>query len=130
MQKLLEPEAIELDAETQAAVDEVCGALADPWGAPAGLAARFGFGLLQALRYGSPDCRQRIIDAVEAGVRSDPAIWMQEGGICIPRQTIGQYRGRIQHIRDDTGEMREVLQWPTGTYASGDPSYERRDDAA
>ena len=31
MQKLLEPDAIELDPETRAAVDEVCAAVSDPW---------------------------------------------------------------------------------------------------
>ena len=65
MQKLLEPEAIELDPETRAAVDEVCDALADPWGAPTGLGQRFRFALYQAAKYGSPACRERIFAAVE-----------------------------------------------------------------
>ena len=45
MQKLLEPEAIELEPEAQAAVDEVCEAVSDPWGAPTGLGERFKFAL-------------------------------------------------------------------------------------
>lgn len=130
MQKLLEPEAIELDPKTRAAVDEVCAALADPWGAPAGLGQRFKFALYQAAKYGDPECRQRLFAAVETAVRNDPEIWMGEGGICIPRTTIGQYDGRIVYEPDpDTGEMRQVLQWPTGYFAGGSPDYARRDAA-
>jgi hypothetical protein len=36
MKRLVEQDADELDPETQAMCNEVCGALADPWGAPAG----------------------------------------------------------------------------------------------
>ncbi len=130
MQKLLEPEAIELDPETRAAVDEVCEAVSDPWGAPTGLGQRFKFALYQAAKYGHPECRQRLFAAVETAVREDPALWMQQGGICIPRTTIGQYDGRIVYETDaETGEMREVLQWPTGYFAGGSPDYARRDAA-
>jgi hypothetical protein len=130
MQKLLEPEAIELDPETRTAVDEVCEALSDPWGAPTGLGQRFKFALYQAAKYGSPECRQRLFAAVETAVREDPALWIQQGGICIPRTTIGQYDGRIVYETDaETGEMREVLQWPTGYFAGGNPDYARRDAA-
>ena len=129
MQKLLEPEAIELDPETRAAVDEVCDALADPWGAPAGLGLRFKFALYQAAKYGSPDCRRAIFEAVETAVRTAPDLWMAEGGICIPRETIGHYQGRIVYEHGEDGQMRQVLQWPTGTYASGQPSFERQDAA-
>ncbi len=130
MQKLLEPEAIELDPETRAAVDEVCEAVSDPWGAPTGLGQRFKFALYQAAKYGHPECRQRLFAAVETAVREDPALWIQQGGICIPRTTIGQYDGRIVYEPDtETGELREVLQWPTGYFAGGSPDYARRDAA-
>jgi len=129
MQKLLEPEVIELDPETRAAVDEVCAAVSDPWGAPAGLGLRFKFALYQAAKYGSPDCRRAIFEAVETAVRTAPDLWMAEGGICIPRETIGHYQGRIVYEHGEDGQMRQVLQWPTGTYASGQPSFERQDAA-
>lgn len=130
MQSLISAPADELDPETQAAVDEVCAALADPWGASSGLGERFKFALYQAAKYGSPECRQRIFAAVETAVRNDPALWIQQGGVCIPRTTIGQYDGRIVYEPDtETGEMREVLQWPTGYFAGGNPDYARRDAA-
>jgi hypothetical protein len=119
-----------LNPETQQMVDEVCGALADPWGVPTGLGARFRYALLQAFRYGDPDCRQRIFAAVDASVREDPELWMQQGGVCIPRTTIGQYDGRIVYEADaETGEMRQVLQWPTGYFAGGGPDYAKREAA-
>ena len=109
MQRLLEPEAIELDPETRAAVDEVCAAVSDPWGAPTGLGQRFRFALYQAAKYGSPECRQRIFAAVETAVRTDPDLWIAEGGICIPRDTVGQYQGRIVYEHGEDGQMRQVL---------------------
>ena len=127
MQKLLEPDAIELDPEARAAVDEVCAAVSDPWGAPTGLGQRFRFALYQAAKYGSPECRQRIFAAVETAVRNDPALWIQQGGICIPRTTIGQYDGKLEYERDEAGVMRQIVRWPTGYYASGQPCYERKD---
>ena len=130
MQSLISAPADEIDAETQAAVDEVCEALADPWGAPTGLGQRFRFALYQAAKYGSPECRERIFAAVETAVREDPALWIQQGGVCIPRTTIGKYDGRIVYESDsETGELREVLQWPTGYFAGGNPDYARRDAA-
>ena len=129
MQSLISAPADEIDAETQAAVDEVCEALADPWGAPTGLGQRFRFALYQAAKYGSPACRERLFAAVETAVREDPDLWIAEGGICIPRDTIGQYQGRIVYEHGEDGQMRQVLQWPTGTYASGQPAYERQDAA-
>ena len=127
MQKLLEPDAIELDPETRAAVEEVCAAVSDPWGAPTGLGERFKFALYQAAKYGSPECRERIFAAVETAVREDPALWIQQGGVCIPRTTIGQYDGRLEYERDEAGVMRQIVRWPTGYYASGQPCYERKD---
>ena len=101
MQKLLSPLDTDLiDPEVQAAVDEVCEALADPWGVPTGLGERFKFALYQAAKYGHPECRQRLFAAVETAVRQDPELWIQQGGICIPRTTIGQYDGRIVYEAD------------------------------
>ena len=127
MQKLLEPDAIELDPETREAVEEVCAAVSDPWGAPTGLGERFKFALYQAAKYGSPECRERLFAAVETAVREDPALWIQQGGVCIPRTTIGQYDGRLEYERDEAGVMRQIVRWPTGYYASGQPCYERKD---
>ena len=130
MKRLLELDTDLLEPEAQAAVDEVCAAVSDPWGAPTGLGQRFRFALYQAAKYGSPECRERIFAAVETAVREDPELWMQQGGICIPRTTIGQYDGRIVYEPDtETGELREVLQWPTGYFAGGNPDYARRDAA-
>ena len=130
MKRLGELDTDLIGPEVQAAVDEVCETVSDPWGAPAGLGERFKFALYQAAKYGSPACREQIFDAVETAVREDPALWMQQGGICIPRATIGQYDGRIVYEPDaETGEMRQVLQWPTGYFAGGQPDYARRDAA-
>ena len=130
MKRLLDEQTEPLDPETRAAVDEVCEAVADPWGAPTGLGERFKFALYQAAKYGSPECRERIFAAVETAVREDPALWIQQGGVCIPRTTIGKYDGRIVYESDsETGELREVLQWPTGYFAGGNPDYARRDAA-
>lgn len=129
MKRLGELDTDLLDPEVQAAVDEVCAAVSDPWGAPAGLGLRFKFALYQAAKYGSPDCRRAIFEAVETAVRTAPDLWMAEGGICIPRETIGHYQGRIVYEHGEDGQMRQVLQWPTGTYASGQPSFERQDAA-
>ncbi len=141
MRNPFEPEITELDPETQAAVDEVCTALeeanADPWGSPAYLGLRFGVKweiARKALRLtGGHECLGRLYEAVEQIVRNDPELFISatEDGITgpvIPRATIGQYRGRIVYEPDAEGEMRQVLQWPTGTYAGGDPAYERRED--
>ena len=127
MKRLLDEQTEPLDPETRAAVDEVCEALADPWGAPTGLGQRFRFALYQAAKYGSPECRERIFAAVETAVREDPELWMQQGGICIPRTTIGQYDGKLEYERDEAGVMRQIVRWPTGYYASGQPCYERKD---
>ena len=89
MHQVVDPETTELDPETRAAVDEVCATLADPWGVTAGLGARFRYALLQAAKYGDPECRERLFAAVEAGVRGDPELWIADGGVCIPRATIG-----------------------------------------
>lgn len=131
MQKLLSPLDTDLiDPEVQAAVDEVCEALSDPWGVPTGLGERFRFALYQAAKYGDPECRQRLFAAVETAVRQDPELWIQQGGVCIPRTTIGRYDGRIVYETDaETGEMRQVLQWPTGYFAGGNPDYTRREAA-
>ena len=140
MRNPFEPEIAELDPETQAVVDEVCTALdeanADPWGSPAYLGLHFGAKWWTAFRR-SPDvqCRQRILDACEQIVRNDAELFISatEDGITgplIPRTTIGAYRGRIVYEPDAEGEMRQVLQWPTGTYAGGAPAYDRRDEAA
>lgn len=129
MKRLGELDTDLIDPEVQAEVDEVCAAVSDPWGAPTGLAQRFRFALYQAAKYGPPDCRRAIFEAVETAVRNDPDLWMAEGGICIPRETIGHYQGRIVYEHGENGEMRQVLQWPTGTYASGQPAYERQDAA-
>lgn len=129
MRNPFDPLDDELDPETQAVVDEVCTALTDPWGAATGLGVRFGYALLQAAKYGPPACRQAIFAAVETAVREDPDLWIAAGGVCIPRATIGAYRGRIVYEQGTDGVMRQVLQWPTGTYAGGDPAYERKDEA-
>ena len=119
-----------IDPEVQAAVDEVCGALADPWGSPSGLGERFGFALYQAAKYGDPACRAAIFEAVESGVRGDPDIWMAASGHIFTRADIGRYEGKLDYERDENGVMRQLLKWPTGHYANGNPAYERREDAA
>lgn len=136
MQRLIEPEAIELDPETQAAVDEVCGALADPWLEGDYRNLRFAEKWWRAYRNSADhECRQRIIEACDQIVRSDPDVWMSasEDGIpgpVIPRTTIGQYDGRLVYETDaETGEMSQILQWPTGYFAGGNPDYTRREAA-
>lgn len=136
MQKLTDALVEPLDPETQAAVDAVCGALDDPWGVPTGdLGPRFGFALYQAAVHGSPECRQRIFAAVEAGVRDDPEVFISAGqqggksGYIYTNQQIGEYRGKFDYEENEAGQTRRVLRWPTGTYASGLPCYERRDAA-
>lgn len=131
MRRLLSALEVELDPETQAVVDEVCGALADPWLDGQYLGLKFGIKWGIAFENtGDHECRQRIMDAVEQHVRNDPDLWMAEGGVCIPRETIARYEGSISYERDEaTGEMRQVLRWPTGRYANGQPAYERKDAA-
>jgi hypothetical protein len=136
MQSLIDAPVEELDPETQAICDEVCGALSaasevDPWAEPEYRHLRFGRRWWIALRStGDHDCRQRIIAACDQIVRADAELWMGQGGVIYPREQIGQYDGRTVYLTDEqTGELRQVLQWPTGTYANGEPSYERKDAA-
>lgn len=132
---------VELDPETRAIVDEVCTAL--EWFAP-GLpgshepaqAMRFGRKWWVAYRHSAdPVCRQKIVACCEAIVRADPNVLITvdaEGraGALVTRETLGRHRGRVVYLPDPaTGDMRSVIQWPTGTYANGEPSYERKEAA-
>ena len=137
MQRLSDVLVEELDPETQAVCDEVCGALAaatsdDPWAEPdyRGL-PNFGRDWGVAFtRCGDHVCRQRIIDALEQRVRNDPDLWMAQGGTVLSRAVIRQHQGRESYVVDSqTGEMRQMIEWPTGTYAGGAPSYERPEAA-
>ena len=129
MRGLLEPVVTELDPETQAICDEVCEALADPWFT--GSAARFGHKLKVAMLH-SPDleCRQRIYDAVDAGVRSDPDLVLTVQGHIFSRADVRAYGGRESYVVDSaTGETQRIIEWPTGRYAGGAWSYEKPEAA-
>jgi hypothetical protein len=137
MQPLLSnPLDVELDPETQAVVDEVCGALADvaadPWADQPNYGhLRFGKKWDIALRStGDHVCRQRILAAVEQIIRSDSEVVVTVGGVLYPREQIRQCHGRESYVVDSqTGEMRRMIEWPTGTYAGGNPSYEKPEAA-
>ncbi len=130
MRSLFEPTVTELDPETQAAVDEVCGALEwfnadDPGAVEYMRVQQFRGKWRSALRHAAdPECRQKVCDAVDAIVRADEDVVITTQGYLFTRGQIGQYRGRWVYERQPDGEMRSVLQWPTGTYASGEPSFE------
>lgn len=121
MRALLDPLNVELDPETQAMVDAVCASLADdsgedPWdvGTIRSLAVGWSW-LVALLRSGDHRCRQRIMAHVEEAVRADGSVWIGGDGICVPQETIRAWHGRVVYVPDaETGELREVLQWPTG----------------
>lgn len=135
MRSLIPPPPDELDAETQAVVDDVCGAMEWFDGTDGALEylrlQQFRGRWYTALKHAGTECRQRIFEAVDALVRADDELFISAQGHISPRSQIAECRGRIVYLPDDdTGEMRRVLQWPTGTYASGEPSFEPRTEAA
>ena len=134
MQRLLEPEVVDLDPATQAVVDEVCIAL--DWANGNYLHLRFGEKWWTAFRHSADHvCRQRILEACEQIVRNDEGVFISSSpdgmtGPLYPRETIRQHDGMEQHMRDEaTGEMRRVLRFPVGYYATGNPCYERQEVA-
>lgn len=137
MRKLGDVLVEELDPETQAVCDEVCGALAavatdDPWSEPEYRGVPdFGYAWGVAFtRCGDHVCRQRIVDALEQRVRSDDDLVLTTQGHIFTRGQISQYRGRWSAVTDSqTGECQWLLEWPTGTYAGGQPSYEKPEAA-
>jgi hypothetical protein len=136
MQTLISPLDVELDPETQAVVDEVCGALADvaadPWAEQPNYGhLRFGKKWDIAMRNtGDHVCRQRILAACDQIVRADESVFVAERGVLYPQTQIKQYHGRESYVVDSqTGEMRRMIEWPTGTYAGGQPSYEKPEAA-
>lgn len=132
----LDPFAKELDEETQAICDEVCTALewydaAVPGSTEMARAFQFGKKWGIALQF-APDhvCRQKAFDAVDALVRSDDELVITVQGHIFTRDQIRQYHGRQSYVTDSqTGEYHRLLEWPTGTYASGLPSYEKPEAA-
>lgn len=138
MQRLSDVLVEELDPETLAICDEVCEALAavtsdDPWAEPDYRSLpNFGRDWGTAFtRCGDHVCRQRIIDALEQRVRSDDEFVLTVQGHIFTREQIAQYRGRWNAVTDSqTGECHWLLEWPTGTYVSGQPSYERPESRA
>lgn len=136
MRGLIDPLNVELDAETQAICDEVCESLewydpAIPGSTEMARALGVTWNWYVALSR-SPDhlCRQRIVQAVEALVRSDDELVITVQGHIFTRDQISQYRGRWNRVTDSqTGETGWLLEWPTGTYAGGSPSYERPEAA-
>ena len=136
MQQLLSPPDTDLDPETAAIVEEVCTAL--EWFDPQvpgshepAMAQRFGRKWWIAFRNtGDHECRQRIYDCCDAIVRGSGA-WMAENGMIFTQEQIRFYHGRESYTVDSqTGKTRRMIEWPTGTYAGGQPSYERPEAAA
>ena len=132
MRPLLDPPVQELDPETAAIVDEVCTAL--EWFSPEvpgshepAQARRFGRKWWIAFRNtGDHECRARIIACCDAIVRADDEVVRTIQGHLFTREQITQYHGRMSYVVDSqTGEYRQRLEWPTGTYAGGAPAYER-----
>lgn len=134
MQSLIDPLVTELDPETQAVIDEVCTALewfdADVPGSTE-MARAFAFGRKWNIARKAPDpeCRRKIHEAMDALVRSDDELVMTVQGQIFTRDQISQYHGRCSYVVDSqTGESRMMLEWPTGTYASGQPSFEKPEE--
>lgn len=136
MRQLLEAPVVELDAATQAVCDEVCGALEWFDERVAGShepaqAMRLGRKWWIAFRNtGDHECRAKIVACCDAIVRADDEIALTTQGHIFTRDQIVQHRGQFVYERQDDGTMRRILQWPTGTYASGMPAYGPREDQA
>ena len=137
MRPLLESPVQELDPETAAIVDEVCTAL--EWFSPEvpgshEPAQAHQLGPKWGVAYestGDHGLRRLIFDCCDAIVRNDPDLVITIQGHIFTRDQIAQYHGRLSSVVDSqTGEYRQTLEWPSGTYASGAPSYEREGRAA
>lgn len=135
MRSLLDPLNVELDAETQAICDEVCEAL--EWYDPevpgsTEMARAFQFGHKWGIagQYApDPACRRKVFEACEAIVRADDELVITVQGHIFTRDQVREYHGRQSYVVDSqTGEYRELIEWPTGTYANGSASYERPED--
>ena len=137
MRSLLDPLNVELDAETQAICDEVCESLewydpAIPGSTEMARALGVTWNWYVALHRASDHrCRQRIMQAVEALVRSDRSLFMADTGQIFVRDQIRANGGKMGWTAPDpeTGEMTEMIEWPTGRYAGGAWSYEKPEAA-
>ena len=136
MDHIMEPPVHELDPETQAICDEVCGALewfdaAVPGSHEPAMAQNFGRKWWIALRNtGDAHCRQRIVDCCDAIVRADAELTITIQGQMFTREQIDTYGGRESFVVDSmTGETRRMIEWPTGRYAGGAWSYEKPENS-